>query len=306
MSRPTDGAVTADGTAAEARLWLRPASPRHAALLTVDVEDWYHVNYQSWHAPAGSPGPVRVDVNTRRILELCAARGIRGTFFVLGCVARAHPDLIRAIAGAGHEVGCHSLEHDLVYREKSPADFRRRVSEARALLEDAGGQPVLGFRAPSWSITRKSLWALDELLAAGFRYDASLFPFENYMYGLREAPASPGWITTPGGGEIFEVPAPAVRIGPLRIPHGGGFYLRILPYWAERLAIGHHRRRAEPTMLYVHPREVDDLEIPMPLALGERLIQNARVRAGRAKLRKLLAEVTWSPIREVYGAEIGA
>jgi polysaccharide deacetylase family protein (PEP-CTERM system associated) len=306
MSRRGDGEAASDGLAATGSLSLRPAAPRQAALLTVDVEDWYHVNYQSWHAPAAAPEPVRVDVNTRRILELCAENRIRGTFFILGCVARAHPGLIREIAGAGHEVACHSLEHDLVYREKSPADFRRRVSEARALLEDAGGQPVLGFRAPSWSITRKSLWALDELLAAGFRYDASLFPFENYMYGLREAPAHPGWITTPGGQEIFEVPAPAVRIGPLRVPHGGGFYLRILPYWAERMAIGHHRRRAEPTMLYVHPREVDDLEIPMPLALGERLIQNARVRAGRAKLLKLLAEVRWSPIREVYGGEIGA
>jgi polysaccharide deacetylase family protein (PEP-CTERM system associated) len=284
-------------------LQIRLTSPRAASLLTVDVEDWYHVNYQSWHPTVARPEPTRVDVNTRRILELCAENGIRGTFFILGCVARAHPGLVREVAEAGHEVACHSLEHDLVYAS-APADFRRQVAEARSLLQDASGQPVLGFRAPSWSITRKALWALDELLAAGFRYDASLFPFENYLYGMRETPARPAWITTPSGAEIFEVPAPALRVGSLRVPHGGGFYLRILPLWAERIAMRIHRRRLEPTMLYVHPREVDELEIPMPLSFTERLIQNARVGAGRAKLRKLLAEVPWLPIREVYGSEI--
>ena len=286
-------------------LRIRPAAPRSAALLTVDVEDWYHVNYRSWRAPSLPPEPVRVDVNTRRILALCSEHHIRGTFFILGCVARRHPGLVREIADAGHEVACHSLEHDLVYESPSPAEFRRVAADARAALEDAAGRPVLGFRAPSWSITRNALWALDELLAAGFRYDASLFPFENYLYGLREAPTRPAWVTTPAGAEIFEVPAPALELGRLRLPHGGGFYLRVLPLWAERLAMWTHARRSEPTMLYVHPREVDDLEIPMPLSITERLIQNARVAAGRAKLLRLLGAARWSPIREVYAAEIG-
>jgi len=290
---------------APVELDARPARPRAAALLTVDVEDWYHVNYTSWRAPAGAPTPQRVEINTDRLLELCAARALRGTFFILGCVARDHPELVRRVARQGHEVACHGLDHELVY-EQGEERFRRDVADARARLQDLSGQAVLGFRAPSWSVTRKSLWALDALLAAGFRYDASLFAVENYMYGLREAPLAPAWIRTPGGQRIFEIPASALRLGALRIPHGGGFYLRMLPLWFERLAMRQHARRGEPSVLYIHPREVDDLEIAMPLAGLERFIQRARVRAGRAKLLALLADARWLPMGEVYAAEITA
>jgi len=283
-------------------LAARPAAPRAAALLTIDVEDWYHVNYRTWRAPADAPAG-RVDVNTRRILELCAQRDVRGTFFILGCVARDLPDLVRDIARAGHEVACHGFEHELVYEQGEPR-FRGALADARARLQDASGQPVLGFRAPSWSVTRASLWALDAVVEAGFRYDASLFPFENYMYGIKEAPRAPAWIRTPGGREIFEIPASALRLGPLCIPHGGGFYLRILPLWFERLAMRQHRRGGEPSVLYVHPREVDDVEIPMPLSGVERFVQGARVAAGRSKLFWLLDRVRWQSIREVYQEEI--
>jgi polysaccharide deacetylase family protein (PEP-CTERM system associated) len=280
----------------------RPAAPRDAALLTVDVEDWYHVNYKTWRPPA-EPAAGRVEPNTRRILDLCAERGLRGTFFVLGCVARDHPTLVREIARAGHEVACHGFDHELVY-EQGEARFRAAAEEARARLQDASGQVVAGFRAPSWSVTRRSLWALDVVAEAGFRYDASLFPFENYMYGLREAPTAPGWIRTPRGHEIFEVPASAFRLGPLRVPHGGGFYLRMLPLWFERLAMRQHRRRGEPSILYVHPRELDDVEIAMPLSGIERFVQDARVHAGRRKLRWLLERVSWRSIADVYREEI--
>jgi polysaccharide deacetylase family protein (PEP-CTERM system associated) len=292
-----------DDAAAPVALEPLPAAPRAANLLTVDVEDWYHVNYKSWHAPAVPPTTRRVEINTDRLLEIFACRGLRATFFVLGCVARDHPELVRRIARAGHEVACHGFDHDLVY-EQGEARFRREVGEARRRLQDVSGQPVLGFRAPSWSLTRRSLWALDVLIDGGFGYDASLFALENYMYGLREAPLAPAWIRTPSGRRIFEIPASALHLGALRLPHGGGFYLRMLPLWLERLAMRLHARRGEPSVLYVHPREVDDLEIPMPLAGLERLIQGARVRAGRAKLLALLAQESWLPIGEAYAAEI--
>jgi polysaccharide deacetylase family protein (PEP-CTERM system associated) len=280
----------------------RLAAPRAPALLTVDVEDWHHVNYRTWRPPA-DPVEGRVEPNTRRILEVCAARGARGTFFVLGCVARDHPALVRAIADAGHEVACHGFEHELVY-EQGEARFRTAIADARARLQDASGQEVAGFRAPSWSVTRRSLWALDAVAEAGFRYDASLFPFENYMYGLREAPPAPGWIRTPGGRRLFEIPASAFRLGPLRVPHGGGFYLRMLPLWLERLAMRQHRRRGEPSVLYVHPRELDEVEIAMPLSGFERFVQEARVAAGRRKLRWLLERVPWQSIADAYRDEI--
>lgn len=278
-------------------------APRRApALLTVDVEDWYHVNYKSWR-PVTDPVERRVEVNTRRILDLCARRGLRGTFFVLGCVARDFPSLVRDIAAGGHEVACHGFEHDLVY-EQGEASFRRAITDARARLQDTSAQAVTGFRAPSWSVTRRCLWSLDAIADVGFRYDASLFPFENYMYGMREAPPAPAWIRTPSGRELFEIPASAFRLGRLRIPHGGGFYLRMLPLWFERLAMRQHRRRGEPSVLYVHPRELDDVEIAMPLSGFERFVQEARVAAGRTKLRWLLERFPWQPIREAYREEI--
>lgn len=291
-----DGAVVLEAS---------PAAPRAACLLTVDVEDWFHVNYRSFRAPPGPPEPRRVEQNTDRLLELCARAGHRGTFFVLGCVAEDHPDLVRRIAAAGHEVACHGLAHDLLY-EQGEERFRREVAAARARLQDQSGQPVLGFRAPSWSLTRRSLWALDALVDLGFRYDASLFALENYMYGLREAPPAPAFIRTPRGAALFEIPAPVLRMGALRIPHGGGFYLRMLPLWFERLAMRRHARRGEPSVLYVHPREVDDVEIEIDLAPLEKLIQNARVAAGRAKLLRLLDGHAWQAIADVYAAEIGA
>ncbi|MBY0276564.1 polysaccharide deacetylase family protein [Candidatus Binatia bacterium] len=301
-------ATTGDRTnaaTATVDLHARPAAPRTAALLTVDVEDWFHVNYRSFRPPAGPPALRRVEPNTDRLLELCARRGDRGTFFVLGCVAQDHPGLVRRIAAAGHEVACHGLAHELLY-EQGEARFRSDVGDARARLQDLSGQSVLGFRAPSWSLTRRSLWALDALVELGFRYDASLFAVENYMYGLREAPPAPAFVRTLGGATLFEVPAPALRVGPLAIPHGGGFYLRMLPLWFERLAMRLHARRGEPSMLYVHPREVDEVEIAMPLGALESFIQSARVAAGRRKLLRLLTEHTWQPIADVYADEIAA
>jgi polysaccharide deacetylase family protein (PEP-CTERM system associated) len=295
--------VSARDAAARVELHARPVAPRSAALLTVDVEDWFHVNYRSFRMPAGPPAVRRVEQNTDRLLELCAKAGNRGTFFVLGCVARDHPELVRRIAAAGHEVACHGHEHELLY-EQGEERFRRDVAGARALLQDLSGQPVLGFRAPSWSLTRRSLWALDAVAELGFRYDASLFAVENYLYGLRETPPGPAFVRTPGGAELLEIPAPVVRVGALRIPHGGGFYLRMLPLWFERVAMRRHAARGEPSMLYVHPREVDDVEIAIALAPLERVIQSARVAAGRVKLLHLLDAERWQPIADVYADEI--
>src|SRR3989454_4345119 len=226
------GGMRLPATAASARrrpmprppLPARPLPPRRAALLTVDVEDWFDVNYRSWVPPPAWDPPRRVVEATRQVLDLLAARGRRGTFFVLASAVRSAPGLVRAIAAAGHEVACHGLEHTLLYAA-DPARVERELREARRLLEDELGAPVLGFRAPSWSVTRDALWALDAIAAAGFRYDASLFPVRTYLYGLRESPLGPSWITTPAGAVLLEVPAPAVALPPPRAPHRGGLFL---------------------------------------------------------------------------------
>jgi len=283
----------------------RPLPPRRDAILTVDVEDWFHVNYRSWSPPPGWQPPHRVVESTRRVLDLLAERGRRGTFFVLAAAARDAPGLVRAIAAAGHEVACHGLEHTLLYASDR-ARVERELREARRVLEDELGAPVVGFRAPSWSITRPALWALDAIAAAGFRYDASLFPVRNYLYGLDEAPLRPSWVRTPDGVVLLEIPAPALVLGPLRAPHGGGFYLRVLPLWVERLAQRRRLARGEPALVYLHPRELDTVRHTVPLGLGERLIQEVGMRGIARKLARLVALLPWVPIREAYAPELAA
>jgi len=283
----------------------RPLPPRRHALLTVDVEDWFHVNYHSWSPPPGWDPPSRVGEATRRVLDMLAAHGRRGTFFVLAAAARSAPGMVREIAAAGHEVACHGLEHTLLYAAK-PAEVEATLREARQILEDDLGAAVIGFRAPSWSVTRPALWALDAIAAAGFQYDASLFPVATYLYGLGEAPLSPSWLETPGGTILLEVPAPALSLGPLRLPHGGGFYLRVLPLWAERLLQHLRLRRGDPALLYLHPRELDTERHTLPLGRGERFIQDFGIRRLPRKLERLIAAFRWVPIREAYAAELAA
>jgi polysaccharide deacetylase family protein (PEP-CTERM system associated) len=279
---------------------LPPADPAFA--LTVDVEDWYHGNFVS--APALDPGalPTRVEASVAHALDALAATAARGTFFVLGCVARAHPGLVRRIADAGHEIACHGLTHDLVYAT-APAAFAAAVHDARALLADQSGQPVLGFRAPSWSITTRSLWALDALAAAGFRYDSSIFPAANYLYGIDGAPREPYVVPTAGGGALVEVPPPLIVVGPVRLGAGGGFYLRVLPLWLHRRALRAAGRDGAPFLLYFHPRELDPGAWPLrlPLSAKEDFIHRFRLKSAARKLRRLLAERRWEPIADVLG-----
>ena len=279
--------------------------PRRQALLTVDVEDWFHVNYHSWSPPPGWNPPSRVGEATKRVLDMFAAHGRRATFFVLAAAARSAPGMVREIAAAGHEVACHGLEHTLLYAAK-PAEVEAALREARQILENDLGAAVIGFRAPSWSVTRPALWALDAIVAAGFRYDASLFPVATYLYGLAEAPLGPSWVETPGGTILLEVPAPALSLGPLRLPHGGGFYLRVLPLWAERLLQHIRLRRGDPALLYLHPRELDSERHTLPLGRGEQFIQEFGIRRLPRKLERLIAAFPWVPIREAYAAELTA
>jgi polysaccharide deacetylase family protein (PEP-CTERM system associated) len=266
----------------------------------VDVEDWFHSNFRSAPELASEGLPRRVNEGVDRLLERLADGKATGTFFVLGSVAREHPDLVPRIAAAGHEVACHGWRHTLVY-EQWPAEFRRTVSDAHKLLADQSGQPVWGFRAPSWSITERSLWAFDVLAECGFRYDSSVFPAANYLYGIDGAPQTPYRVHTASGGAIVEVPPPVVRLGPMRVGVGGGFYLRLLPLWFQRRALRSYAGRGAPFLVYVHPREFDpgSWHLRLPLSFSEQLIHRFRLRATPGKITGLLREQGWQAVGEI-------
>jgi polysaccharide deacetylase family protein (PEP-CTERM system associated) len=267
---------------------------------SVDVEEWYHSNFRS--APAildESSLPRRVEAGLDRILEALERRGAHGTFFVLGSVARENPQLVRRIADAGHEVGCHGMHHTLLY-EQQPAVFKSAVSDARKQLSDLSGQPVLGFRAPSWSITLRSLWAFDVLREVGFRYDSSVFPAANHLFGIKGAPRQPYRVATPSG-FMVEIPPSATSLGPLQLGVGGGFYLRVLPLWIHRVSMAAYARRGSPFLLYMHPRELDPgaWKLRLPLSITDRLIHDFAIASAPRKVEALLGSARFEPLGDI-------
>jgi polysaccharide deacetylase family protein (PEP-CTERM system associated) len=266
----------------------------------VDVEDWFHSNFRSAPRLASEGLPRRVNEGVDRLLEAFADSKATGTFFVLGSVAREHPDLVPRIAAAGHEVACHGWLHTLVY-EQWPAEFRRTVLDARKLLADQSGQPIWGFRAPSWSITERSLWAFDLLAECGFRYDSSVFPAANYLYGIDGAPHTPYRVHTATGGAIVEVPPPVVCLGPRCVGVGGGFCLRLFPLWLQRRALRSYAGRGAPFLVYMHPREFDpgSWHLRLPLSFSEQLIHRLRLRTTPGKILRLMREPGWQTVGEM-------
>lgn len=269
------------------------------SVFSVDVEDWYHSNFRSAPAHDGTGLVRRVEDGVENLLSMLAEADATATFFVLGCVARDHPDLVPRIAEAGHEIGCHGMYHTLVY-DQTPDEFRRSIGEARGLLREQSGQEVLGFRAPSWSITEKSLWAFEVLAGCGFRYDSSVFPAANYLYGVNDAPTEPYAIEV-GDSAIVELPPSVLKLGPVRFGIGGGFYLRVLPLAAHRYGRRAYANRGAPFLCYVHPREFDPVAWPLQLELSftEALIHRFRISRVRGRVEALLSEGRWISFADV-------
>jgi polysaccharide deacetylase family protein (PEP-CTERM system associated) len=274
-----------------------------ARLFTVDVEDWFHSNFTSLREFDASSLPRRVEEGVGHLLDELAQVNAKGTFFVLGAVAEQHPSVARRIADAGHEVGCHSLNHTLIYQQ-DPGTLRAELTRARKILQDQSGQAVLGFRAPSWSITTQSLWALDVLAEVGFAYDSSIFPAKNYLYGMDNVPQDPYEIKTPSGARITEIPPSTLSVGPRRIGVGGGVYLRAFPLAVQRFAMQRALARGAPFVLYVHPREFDVAawKYRLPLSRQEQLIHSFGLKQGHSRLRRLLREGTWRSMSSLLPA----
>lgn len=224
--------------------------------LTIDVEDYFHVSafenivgYKRW-----SEFEPRVVKNTETILSLLQQYGIKATFFVLGWVADNFPQLVKKIDAHGHEVGCHSYQHRLIYN-LTPAEFKRDTKQSKDILEQIIGKKVNGYRAPSYSITKNSLWALDVLEELGFRYDSSIFPIYHDRYGI---PDSPRFEYQLPAHNLKEYPISTSLFMGRKIPVAGGGYFRLFPYWFTKMALKNiNEKERQPFIFYLHPWEID-------------------------------------------------
>ena len=227
--------------------------------LTVDVEDYFHVSAFSKHIDRNQWDrySCRVEANTRAILGIFQQAGVRATFFVLGWVAERYPGLVREIAAGGHEVACHGYSHELVYRQ-TPELFQEESRRAKQILEDIIQLPVKGYRAASYSITPKSMWALDVIAELGFHYDSSIFPVRHDRYGMPGARREPHVMQTPSGHSLVEFPLSTLQAFRYRLPVAGGGYFRLFPYWFTRYALGRINTADRlPFIFYLHPWEID-------------------------------------------------
>jgi len=276
---------------------MRPDPMAGAVLngLSVDVEDWFQVGAFEHVIDRGDWGslPSRVEANTDAVLSLFAESGAKGTFFTLGWVAHRFPALIRRIADAGHEVASHGWDHRRVFTF-TPAEFRADLAQARAALEDASGQAVTGYRAPSFSIDARNPWAHAELAEAGYRYSSSVAPVRHDHYGWREAPRYAFRPLADAG--LVEVPVTVAEIAGRRLATGGGFF-RMLPSAITDFAVRQVNAEGQPAMFYFHPWEIDPGQPRVADApLRSKLRHYSRLGAMAGKLRGLVARHAWGRV----------
>jgi len=266
-------------------------------ILTVDVEEAFHRNDLNLSPQQRELLGGRVVEQTERLVALLKSSGQRGTFFVLGEIAEQYPHLVKKLGEDGCELGLHGYHHRLVYEQRE-GEFRSETQEAKALLEEIGGREVVGFRAPSWSITRKSLWALRILTDMGFQYDSSILPATAYLGGIHRSHPGIHWRTE---ADIIEVPPSIMKVGHVRLPFSGGLYLRMLPYRFIRHCIRRLNRRGLPAVIYLHPWEMDT-ELPrLGLPWRGRFALYHNLHTVQDKVERLLADFSFAPVYEVLG-----
>jgi polysaccharide deacetylase family protein (PEP-CTERM system associated) len=266
-------------------------------LLTIDVEDWFHTSALDPYIGQEQWGSLKslVVLNVRRLLIILEERQTRATFFVLAWVAERYPDLVREIAAGGHEIASHGYRHRLIYN-LTPETFREYLVRSKATLEDIIGKPVVGYRATSFSITTKALWALDLIKEAGFAYDSSIFPIGHHdLYGIAGFPRHP-YAHANG---LVELPPSTLTFLGKNIPFGGGGYFRLYPYWLTRQGIGKFNQEGYPAMVYLHPWELDPACPRIPHADWQtRFRQYVNLAKTEARLKRLLADFCWGPVKD--------
>ncbi len=286
--------------------------------MTIDVEDYFHVSaFESLSPPSSwSRRECRVERNTDLVLEIMAQHDVKATFFILGWVAEHYPQLARTIVAQGHEIACHGYLHQRVSTQDR-ATYRDDIRKAKAILEDQSGQEVLGYRAPSYSITRQTDWAFEELIEAGFRYDSSIFPMKHDFYGIPDWPRFSGyaveqngaWVAgdemSSGGKGIREIPITTVRMGQRNLPIAGGGYFRLLPYPVTRWGLkGINQKENQPFVFYLHPWEFDP-EQPRMEGAGRksRFRHYLNLNKTEGRFRKLISDFDFVPLKTILSTE---
>ena len=255
---------------------------------TVDVEDYFHVSaFADRICPSTwDQYQSRVVANTQHLLKRLEDRQVQATFFILGWVADRHPQLVRDIHRAGHEIGCHSYWHQLIYNQ-TPDEFRADLIRSRDVLEQLTGEPVTAYRAPSFSITARSLWALEILAAEGFTTDSSIFPIHHDRYGMPGAQRFPHRLST-AAGELREFPPSVCRIGGFNFPVSGGGYFRLYPLPFTVRCLRAINRRQQPFMFYIHPWELDPEQPRLASPGGSKFRHYVNLKTTERKIADLL------------------
>jgi polysaccharide deacetylase family protein (PEP-CTERM system associated) len=272
--------------------------------LTFDVEEYFHaeafagvIRRDDWPALES-----RVTRATERLLAVLAETGSIATFFVLGWVAERKPALVRTIKAQGHEIACHGYGHQMI-TGLSRAEFEEDVRRAKDILEQSVGAEVIGYRAPTFSIVRETLWSLEVLAKAGFRYDSSIFPIVHDRYGIPDAERFPHKVACGSGLEIVEFPLSTVTGPSGRLPVAGGGYFRLLPYAMTRWAVRRlNRREGRPAIVYLHPWEMDVDQPRLPVSRLAQFRHSVNTRSTEGKLRRLLREFEFAPVRDVLSS----
>ncbi len=273
--------------------------------LTIDVEDYYHVTgfehvVDRAHWDDFEP---RVADSTGRLLDVLAEADVRATFFVLGWVAERQTQLLRRIQSAGHEIGCHSYAHRLIYTQ-TPREFRDDLRRARAAIEDVTGEAVSAYRAPSFSITAASAWALDVLIDEGFTIDSSIFPTHHDRYGMPGSPLEPHRLRR-AASDIWEFPLPVCHVGSYPMPVGGGGYFRLYPYALTRRCLRKINDAGRPFAVYLHPWELDPEQPRLSPGLLRGFRHYVNLRRTEERLVRLLHDFAFGTLSESLAAWTG-
>jgi len=269
--------------------------------LTFDIEEYFHAEVfartlspEEWPSLAS-----RVVDTTERLLDILDYADVRATFFVLGWIADRYPTLVQDIAGRGHEIACHGYGHQMIHRQ-SRLEFAKDLQQAKTAIEDAAGVAVIGYRAPTFSVVRETLWSLEVLWEAGFLYDSSIFPIAHDRYGIPDAPRFPHRVPITNGHGIAEFPLSTISVLGRRLPVAGGGYFRLLPYRVTRRAIQHlNDRERQPAIVYLHPWEMDVHQPRVRVGWLSRFRHSVNTHSTEGKLRRLLSDFRFAPVRDI-------